>query len=978
MAEVSEGSSDRPPGGAAGPDQPESDPDNRSEVAADPAVAVTAPMAPRPTGGLASTVLSPADASTDLQFTPDGVGVTVPSRGRARAASVLPIRADSRYRRGREIARGGMGRIIAATDEELGRRITIKELLAPGGRLERRFAREIRITARLEHPAIIAVHEAGCWPDGTPFYTMKHVEGRAFDKVIEQAGEYEDRIQLLPHVLAVADALAYAHTERVIHRDLKPANVLIGGFGETVVIDWGLAKDLAHESGDEGEGDSTLSGDGDVTVAGEAMGTPAYMAPEQARGEPVDERTDVYALGAMLYHLLAGHMPYLDAEPRDGAQLVGMVRGGPPTALGELAPEVPPDLLAIVDKAMARLPERRYPTAKELAGDLRKFTTGQLVGAHEYTLWQLVRRWLGRHRAAVGVAAVMAVVLIAGGVFGFVRITRERDRAAHQQAVAEQNREQVEGLLDFMLGDLQDKLAPIGQVGLLDLVASRASSYFASRAIDWGRPDAAFNRARAHLNLGVVRQVKGDLEAALGDYRESEEISSRLVELYPERLDYQTLLAEAYARQGAVAQARGDLAAALERYRAARDLRARLVDTNPGQLGWQADLSRDRQAVGDLLLEKGDVDGALAEYRAAQAICEQLARADPDDPTRQQALATMHARVAEVRSVRGDLDSAISEYRVGAAILERLATASPEIRQWRRDLATMHARIGSILAERGDLDGALAEFRIDKAITERLAAFDPANPQWQRDLSVSHNKVGALYAASGDGERALAEFQAARVIRERLVALDPSNARWRRDLSVSYDNIASVLANRGDHRAALAQFRASEAIAAELAKRDPDNVDWQLDLATSHLNVSFALTDSGEPKQASVELRAAEEILTRLIERSPDQSAPHVLLGEVLMASGRLAGAASDRKAARAHFLRAAGLFEQHAHSGVDLAGAGCSYAAGGDAERALALLGRAVDDGWRDSKPEESCPELATLRRDPRWKALRERVTAN
>jgi serine/threonine protein kinase len=159
--------------------------------------------------------------------------------------------------------------------------------------LRPRFEREAAITARLQHPAIVPIYEAGTWPDGKAFYAMRLVEGRTLARAIDAATTLEARIALLPHVVAVTEALAYAHDKRVIHRDLKSGNVLVGAFGETVVIDWGLAKELDRPDVE----DEPTAPHHALTRVGSVMGTPCFMAPEQARGEPLDERADVYALG---------------------------------------------------------------------------------------------------------------------------------------------------------------------------------------------------------------------------------------------------------------------------------------------------------------------------------------------------------------------------------------------------------------------------------------------------------------------------------------------------------------------------------------------------------------------------------------------------------------------------------------------------------------------------------------------------------
>ncbi|HTM19516.1 MAG TPA: serine/threonine-protein kinase, partial [Kofleriaceae bacterium] len=172
----------------------------------------------------------------------------------AAASAEFTVVDPEHYEIDAELARGGMGRILHAVDRRHGRRVAIKELLSDTPALRVRFRREALITARLQHPAIVPVYEAGKWPSGEPFYAMKMVEGRSLDKVIGARPTLAERMGLLPNVIAVAEAIAYAHERQVIHRDLKPANVLVGDFGETVVIDWGLAKDSAANEPEESAG----------------------------------------------------------------------------------------------------------------------------------------------------------------------------------------------------------------------------------------------------------------------------------------------------------------------------------------------------------------------------------------------------------------------------------------------------------------------------------------------------------------------------------------------------------------------------------------------------------------------------------------------------------------------------------------------------------------------------------------------------
>jgi hypothetical protein len=308
------------------------------------------------------------------------------------------------------LAEGGMGKITRAFDRRLGRVVAIKETLDAS--LHQRFDREVRITARLQHPAIVPIYEAGTFPDGSMFYAMRLVPGSNLHDALDAAPTLADRLKLLPHLRAVVDALAYAHANRVIHRDLKPGNVLVGEFGETVVIDWGLAKELDRDHDDVVE---MLPIPGkNLTRIGSVIGTPSYMSPGQAAGTPADATDDVYALGAMLYQLLAGTVPYRDLHDSADAVIAATI-AGPPTPLAQLAPEAPADLRAIAERAMARAKVDRYPTAKELEDELARFEAGQLLLSREYSLRELAVRWLRRHRRAaiVGLVGVVAVIALA-------------------------------------------------------------------------------------------------------------------------------------------------------------------------------------------------------------------------------------------------------------------------------------------------------------------------------------------------------------------------------------------------------------------------------------------------------------------------------------------------------------------------------------------------------------------------------------
>jgi WD40 repeat protein len=370
------------------------------------------------------------------------VAATLPPVSDRGEHSMLPAVSTASYALGREVARGGMGRILAAEDLRIGRPVAVKELLGKGPALAARFEREARVTARLQHPGILPIYEIGKWPDGTPFYAMRMVEGRTLREAIREMNTLGQRLALLPAVIAAAEAVAFAHDRRIIHRDLTPNNVLVGAHGDTVVIDWGLAKDLSAQASAEEDVAAGPYRDepttvGNLTTVGAVIGTAAYMPPEQARGESVDERADVYALGAILYHVLAGTPPYRASESED---IVRQVQGGPPAAIHEVAPGAPSDLLSIVAKSMSRDPAGRYPSADELVEELRRFQTGRLVEAHQYSRVERMRRWVRDHRVAVFATAAALLTVSVAGTVGLVGVLQERDRADSERRAAVEQR----------------------------------------------------------------------------------------------------------------------------------------------------------------------------------------------------------------------------------------------------------------------------------------------------------------------------------------------------------------------------------------------------------------------------------------------------------------------------------------------------------------------------------------------------------
>jgi serine/threonine protein kinase/Flp pilus assembly protein TadD len=363
-----------------------------------------------------------------------------PARQPAQSPAANLPRQLGQYRVVRELGRGGMGQVLEAVDEPLGRRVAVKILLQAANDSatnRRRFMEEARITGCLEHPGIAPVYSLGRGPDGAEYFSMKLVAGRNLNEIID-AWHRRDadigRQYSLPRLVAiferVVETVAYAHAQNVLHRDLKPANVMVGAHGEVWVLDWGLAKIKDQESGarspepairsqgpaiaPQARGNPGTSGsDTDQTQAGSIVGTPQYMAPEQAKGTSIDHRADIYGLGAILYKMLTGQ------SPNKGADYMGTLMNA---ALGDVprirstpaGRRAPAELTAIAEKCLALKPEDRYASAVDLLADLRAYEAGDRVRAYPESFLGRLIRWSLRHRRLVAISTLSLTLVLAG------------------------------------------------------------------------------------------------------------------------------------------------------------------------------------------------------------------------------------------------------------------------------------------------------------------------------------------------------------------------------------------------------------------------------------------------------------------------------------------------------------------------------------------------------------------------------------
>ena len=483
-----------------------------------------------------------------------------------------PVR---RYVYREEVARGGMGAILRIWDKDLRRTLAMKVMLGSGvdlpdanapldERMLSRFLEEAQITGQLDHPGIVPVHELGLDAEGRVYFTMRYVRGEDLKQILDRVAEGEGaeewtQIRLLGVVQRICEAVAFAHSKGVVHRDLKPANVMVGRFGETYVMDWGLARVLGRAERPEHrvkstaelsvsivqtdrrdektqEPDSPL-----VTLDGDVVGTPSYMSPEQAMGrlEEVGPASDIYAVGSILYHLLTKRVPYTTDGARVSPHTVlSRLLEGPPTPIEELDRDVPSELAAICNKAMAREASDRYASMLELADDLRAFMEGRVVSAYETGAVAEFKKWVHRNRGMAGaIAALVIVALSALFTVLFVEVRARQDQERRNQELAALNAD----------------LAALNEEKQLLAESERESAREALQQRDLAEHNAELSRRRSYtakilaadysLPLNEVERAKTILASCDEEYRGWEwsnlalrsDASLATIPLYPDR-----------------------------------------------------------------------------------------------------------------------------------------------------------------------------------------------------------------------------------------------------------------------------------------------------------------------------------------------------------------------------------------------------------------------------------------------------------
>ncbi len=767
------------------------------------------------------------------------------------------------------LGEGGMGMVyLAEQTEPVKRRVALK-VIKPGmdsRQIIARFEAERQALAVMDHPNIATVFEGGVTEAGRPYFAMELVQGPSItDYCDQQRLSIRDRLQLF---IPVCLAVQHAHQKGVIHRDLKPSNIpvtLLDGKPLPKVIDFGIAKAVGQRLCEE-----TL-----LTQTGHLIGTPAYMSPEQAEmsGLDIDTRTDIYSLGVVLYQLLVGELPFDSNELQGLAALYTLLEKEPPTpsarfkTLGERRNTVADhrrtdpsthdrrlkgDLGWITMRAMEKDRSRRYVTANSLASDIQRYLDHQPVIARAPSAAYRFGKFIRRHRVGVAAGTVVALALLISSVAVAV-LAVEATRARND---ADRRRLQAEDLISFMVGDLQNKLQPIGRLDVLDDVGDKALDYFASVPAEQLTDEELFRRSQAMSQIGAVRVAQGNLPAAREAFEES-------------------------------------LALALG-----------LADRDARNDEWQLGLAAAHFWLGYAQWRSGDLDTALQQFQRYLSVAQDNLSRDTSSLDWQLEVGYAHSNIGFVLQGRGDLEGALRAFETNMAIEQKLVARDPSNDQWQLDLANSHNTVGDIQVSQGELSDALDNFRQEVSIKSMLVRRDPANATWWQELAKAHNYLGGVLEVRGDLGGAIEQFREAVTILQRLVANDSTNVAWQRALATNRSRVGLSLLKRGERGPALQLFRDVEAMALATAAQDPTDPRYQRDLAQTHDRIGSALLASGDVEGAIARCVIANEILERLLQQNPEDREARRLLAESLNLYGAALSRRGDAEAAAASWGR--------------------------------------------------------------------------
>jgi serine/threonine protein kinase/tetratricopeptide (TPR) repeat protein len=793
-----------------------------------------------------------------------------------------------RFRVLRPHARGGLGEVFVALDEELHREVALKEIQdqhADEPQSRARFLLEAEITGRLEHPGIVPVYGLGTYAEGRPFYAMRFIRGDSLKEAVERfhgdearrgdAGQRALELRgLLGRFIDVCDAVEYAHSRGVLHRDLKPGNIMLGKYGETLVVDWGLAKPMQKLEGvpESLEGPlrpSSLSGT-TPTLAGPAIGTPQYMSPEQAAGrtDRLGPASDVYSLGATLYNLLTGKPPFPDA---DLGTVLRRVQDGdflPPRRVNS---DITAALEAICLKAMVRRPGDRYPSARALAQDVERWLADEPVTAWREPWSVKARRWLGRHRPLVAGAAAAVLVTLIGLVVGTLLLARANRRERQARELAEHNYQLARQAVDRYHTEVSESVL-LNEPGMEPLRKKllEAAREFYDQFVQERRGDAG---AEADLGKALDRlaRITGEIDSeakAVGLEEEALQIFTRQAEAHPGAGQRSDLAACEYQlgrlyrktdQMGKAEEADGKAIAGWDE----------LARQQPDDEHYQAELARSRLGLGNVCEATKRLDRAAELYEQALAARRDFHRRHPESAAYQRDLAVSLSNLGVVQTALGHRDRAEECFREALGLRTDLVAAHPRVSQYANDLARTHYNLGFWYGQAKKPDRAAESYNAAAGQWERLAKEHPTVTEFQTNLAETYAALATVYRTAGQVIPAEAAGEKAVAIQKQLAADHPNVPAYQGDLARGYYRLGNVYRTGNHLDQAEEVYGKALHIQQQLTHDHPNSPNYQADLADTWNNLGKLLQGRTRRDEAAAAYREAVALWKELVRAHP-------------------------------------------------------------------------------------------------------------
>ncbi|MFO0880381.1 MAG: serine/threonine-protein kinase [Gemmataceae bacterium] len=779
-----------------------------------------------------------------------------------------------RYRLLHLHARGGLGEVFVAEDTELHREVAFKQMqhhVSGDADLRRRFLREAEITGRLEHPGIVPVYGLGIDGMGRPFYAMRFIRGETLQEAIRRYHDQREEPlalrQLLGRFVAVCNAVGYAHSRGIIHRDIKPANIMLGAYGETLVVDWGLARPVDRREEDRTLGEETLrpSSDSAAGATRGVLGTPAFMAPEQAAGRQtlVGVASDVYSLGATLYAVLTGKAP-LDPGPLD--EMLERVQRGEIVPLTTRKAGVPKPLEAICRKAMALRREERYATASELADEVERWLADEPVTAHRDSLLARAGRWGRRHRTAVAAAVALLLTGVVSLALGLAAVRQQELRALAEKKRADENfRLAHASIRDTTDAILKDERLKSLRRGLLE----RALPYYDQFIEQSDDPKLGQERAATYLARGAVYQDLGKAQLALDDFRQAQQLFEELQREQPKEFDFALQVGICLNQTGVCQRDLGALDEAERTLKSAVGHFAQLAQEHPDRAKAREGQYATLHNLGDVYARTNRPKLAEELHRQELAILEEVTRQRPNEASKQAALADALEGYAQSVARTQPLEKVEPLTREAMALRRQLIARYPNDPYHRSRLADSHNELGLLQMEKGILAQAEKEFRAALELNAPLKKAAPEEFRYRQREALYRFNLAKVYRQQSRFTDAERELQEARLLQVRLRVEHPEMANVPQELAGTLSQLALVFEAKNELEAAVTAYREAEKTLVALQGPGSGSSRVQNELAVCRLHLGGLLREMGRGGEALPLQQQALAAFQEIFDREP-------------------------------------------------------------------------------------------------------------